>query len=62
MEEDFVDTLNIEQISDGGFKRRVVTNHDKWGDIMSESQRRRGWEEVEEYNVDEEELDKSGRQ
>ena len=29
MEEDFVDTLIIEQIHDGGFKRRVVTNHDK---------------------------------
>ena len=53
MEEGFV---IIEWIHDGGFKRRVVTNHDKSGDIISKSKQRRGWEEAEEYNSDEEEV------
>ena len=30
MEEDFIDTFIREQIYDGGFKRRVMTNHEEW--------------------------------
>ena len=56
MEEDSVDTLTKEQIHNGGFKRRVVTNHDKWGNIISKSKRGRGWDEEEECNSYEEEL------
>ena len=37
MKEDSVDTLIIEQIQDEGFIRRVITNHEEWGEIILKS-------------------------
>ena len=52
IEEDSVNTLIIEQVRDGGFKRRVITNHEEMGDIILKPKQRQGWEEAEEYNSD----------
>ena len=56
MEEGFDDTLIIERIHCGGFKRRIITNHKEWGNIILRSKRRQGWVEAEYCNSKEEEL------
>ena len=44
------------QIHGGGFKRRIITDQEEWGNITLRSKRRRGWVEAEDYDSEEEEL------
>ena len=54
LEEEFEDTLM--RIHDGGLKRRIITDHAEWENIILRSKRRRGWVEAEDYNSEEGEL------